>query len=271
MNHFAQIQIVLPPAPIFYVGPLPITNSMISGVISVAVMFALLLYARANVLRGKRNFVTGMIQWTIEGMYGQILDIIPDKKIAKSIAPLALTMFFTVLFTYWASVMPGIGDVVTVNGHALFRSLSTDLNFTFALAIIALIVAQGYAIKSHGVFGNIRRYAVNPFKNPIGAFEGLLEFIGEFSRFTALSLRLFGNAFAGEVLLAVVLMLSGYFASFSLPLFIAFELFIGFIQAYVFMVLTCIFTALGVASHGAPEPAHSPTSTVENEDQHLGN
>lgn len=267
MDQFASIQISLPAATVFSIGSFPITNSMISGFLSAIVMLAILFYARFQVRRGKRTFVTSLIQWAVEGMYGQIIEIIPDKKVAKGIAPLALSMFFTVLFTYWASVLPGIGEVITVNGHPLFRSLATDLNFTFALAIIALIVAQAYAIKSHGFFGNAKRYAVNPFKNPIGAFEGLLEFVGEFSRFAALSLRLFGNAFAGEVLLYVVGVLSGYAAAISLPLFIFFELFIGFIQAYVFMVLTCIFTALGVASHGAhSEPAHSPALTAANED-----
>lgn len=265
MYHFAEIQIALPPAKIFSIGPLAITNTMILGAVGVAVMLAVLWYARSNVLRGKHTIVTGLVQWAVEGMYAQILDIVPDKKVAKGIAPLALGLFFTILFTYWISVLPGVGESITYNGHPLLRGLPTDLNFTFAIAIIAIIATQYYAIKSHGLLGNVGRYITNPFKNPIGAFEGLLELVGELSRLIALSLRLFGNAFAGEVLLAVIAILSGWLAGLSLPVFILFELFIGFIQAYVFLVLTCIFTALGTASHGHPNTAHSHDLTLQNE------
>lgn len=261
---FAEtVQIALPAAKLFDIGPLPVTNTMLMGAIGIVVMIAVLLYARHNVKVGKHTFVTGLVQWAVEGMYAQVIDIIPDKKVAKSIAPLALSIFFTVLFTYWISILPGVGESVTYNGHPLLRGLPTDLNFTFALAIITIVAVQIYAVKSHGLFGNMERYFINPFKNPIGAFEGILELIGEFSRLIALSLRLFGNAFAGEVLLAVIAMLSGWFAGLSLPLFMAFELFIGFIQAYVFFVLTCIFTALGTASHGQSETAHSHAKPAE--------
>ena len=108
-----------------------------------------------------------------------------------------------------------------------------------------------------GTFGNAGRYFRNPFKDPIGAFEGVLELIGEFSRGIALALRLFGNAFAGEVLLIVIAVLTSYFSVAILPIFLGFEMFIGFIQAYVFFVLCLIFTSLAVSHHG-PSPDHSP-------------
>lgn len=261
---FAEsVHIALPAATLFSVGPLPVTNTMLMGAIGIIVMIAVLFYARRNVKIGKHTFVTGLVQWAVEGMYSQVIDIVPNKKVAKSIAPLALSIFFTVLFTYWISIIPGVGESITYNGHPLLRGLPTDLNFTFALAIITIVAVQIYAVKSHGLFGNLGRYFINPFKNPIGAFEGILELIGEFSRLIALSLRLFGNAFAGEVLLAIIAMLSGWFAGLSLPFFMAFELFIGFIQAYVFFVLTCIFTALGTAGHGHSDSAHPHSKTAK--------
>ena len=105
---------------------------------------------------------------------------------------------------------------------------------------------------------------MNPVKNPIGAFEGFLELIGEFSRLIALCLRLFGNAFAGAALLAIVARLASYAASAVLPFFMIFELFIGFIQAYVFYVLTLIFASLATASHGgAHDSAHDSANTRE--------
>lgn len=251
LNNFAasDIHVNLPVEPIFHIGSLPVTNSMILGAFGIAVMLAVFAYTISALKRGKHNHFVGLVQWAVEGMYSSVLDIIPDRKVARGIAPLALGMFFTVLFTYWCAILPGVSSI-TFDGKELFRELPSDLNFTFALAIISLVAAQYYAIKTHGVVGNIKRYAKNPFKDPIGWFEGLLEFIGEFSRYIALSLRLFGNAFAGAVLLMIVGILTGWLAGLALPFVMIFELFIGFIQAYVFFVLTVIFTALATASHG---------------------
>jgi len=265
MDNFAalDLHISLPAEAVFHLGPVPITNSIILGLLGIIVMVALLFYAAGKVKRGQYNRFVGLVQWTFEGFYKQAEEIIGDKKIARSIYPLAITIFFTVLITYWVSILPGVG-AIKWDGVLLFRGLPADLNFTFALAIITVIASQVYAIKKHGVFGNAGRYLKNPLKDPIGAAEGILEFIGEFSRLVALSFRLFGNAFAGEVLLMVISVLTSYFASVTLPFFMAFELFIGFIQAYVFFVLTLIFTSLAIQTHGHDnDPAitstdHSP-------------
>lgn len=267
-NNFATsaIHVNLPPEPIFHVGPLPITNSMIMGAFGVAVMLAVLGYSAWVLRQGKYNRFVGLVQWAVEGMYGSVLEIIPDRKVAKSIAPLALGIFFTVLFTYWCAVIPGIASI-TWDGKELFRELPSDLNFTFALAVISMVATQVYAFKAHGGMGNVRRYVKNPLRDPIGWFEGTLEFIGEFSRYIALSLRLFGNAFAGAVLLMIVGVLTGWAAGLTLPFVMIFELFIGFIQAYVFFVLTIIFTSLAISGHGDSHSAHSPAATkmVESE------
>lgn len=256
-----DLHISLAAETIFHIGPIAITNSMILGAFGAVVMLAILFYVAGKVKRGSYNRFVGLVQWMFEGFLKSTEDIIGDKKLARKIFPLAMTIFFTVLITYWVSILPGVGSI-TVGDAPLFRGLPADLNFTFALAIITIVASQLYAIQRHGFFGNIGRYAKNPFTNPIGAFEGLLEFIGEFSRLVALSLRLFGNAFAGEVLLLVIAVLTSYFSSVVLPFFMAFELFIGFIQAYVFFVLTLIFTSLAVATHGGhdDESAHNTTS-----------
>jgi F-type H+-transporting ATPase subunit a len=264
INQFAaaETHISLKAEEIFSIGPVPITNAVIFGVIGFAVTLVLLFYvARQLKGGGKKSFLTKLIQWAFEGFYNQALEIIGDKVLARKIFPLAISMFFVVLICYWLSVLPGVGSI-TYNGVPLFRALPADLNFTFALAIITLATTQIYAVQRHGAFGSIGRYFKNPFKDPIGAFEGILEFIGEFSRTIALSFRLFGNAFAGEVLLLLVGVLTSYAASVILPFFMLFEIFIGFIQAYVFFVLTLIFTSLAVASHGDHD-SHSDHSSSE--------
>lgn len=245
----SELHISLAAETIFHIGPVAITNAVLFGFFGIILMLVLLFYVAGKLKSGKSNRFVQLVQWNFEGFYNQAQDIIGDRVIARRVFPIAMTMFFTVLVTYWITVLPGVGSIFW-NGTPLFRGLPADLNFTFALAIITVVASQVYAVQKHGFFGNIGRFIKNPIKDPIGAFEGILEFIGEFSRLVALSFRLFGNAFAGEVLLLVVAILAGYFATLALPLVIAFEIFIGFIQAYVFFVLTLIFTSLAIQTHG---------------------
>lgn len=245
---------------LFTINGFPITNAMVTGLAGIIITVIILSYVAIQVRRGKYNRFVGLVQWVFEGLLKQINDVVPNPKIRRKIMPLAVTIFFVVLINYWLSVIPGL-DSIKWNGAPVLRSLTADLNFTLGLAIITVITVQAYAIRYLGVFGNGKRYLRNPFKDPVGAFEGVLELIGEVSRGTALALRLFGNAFAGEVLLIVIAVLTSYFASVTLPFFMAFELFIGFIQAYVFFVLTLIFTALAVAHNGPEHSDHSPADT----------
>lgn len=255
-----ELHVSLAAEELWRLGPISITNSVFFGGIGVLTTIALLFYAAKKLKRGQRNFLVSLVQWAFEGFHNQADEIIGDKEYSRRVFPLAITIFFVALITYWMSVLPGVGSV-TYNGVPMFRALVADLNFTFAIAIISIIASQVYAVRRHGVFGNVGRFIKNPIKDPIGAFEGALEFVGEFSRLVALSFRLFGNAFAGEVLLLLIALLSGYFSIVTLPFFIAFELFIGFIQAYVFFVLTVIFTSLAIQSHGHDDSSdHSPAA-----------
>jgi len=257
ISHFAatELHISISADPLFYVWGFPITNALFTGIIGTIITVIILAAVAISVRRGKYNRFVGLVQWVFEGLLKQINDVIPDPKIRRKIMPLAVTIFFVVLINYWLSVIPGL-DSIKWNGVPVLRSLTADLNFTLGLALITVVTVQVYAIRYLGVFGNGKRYLRNPFKDPVGAFEGVLELIGEVSRGTALALRLFGNAFAGEVLLIVIAVLTSYASSVVLPFFMAFELFIGFIQAYVFFVLTLIFTALAVAHHGPDHSTH---------------
>lgn len=249
---------------VFHIGGFPITNAIITGTIGLIITIAIFWYVAGKVKREKYNRFVGLVQWVFEGLLTQIDNVIPDKKLARKITPFAVTIFFFVIINYWLSVIPGL-DSIKWNGVPVLRSVTADLNFTLGLAVITILTAQVYAIKYLGVFGNASKYIRNPFKDPTGAFEGALELVGEFSRGVALALRLFGNAFAGEVLLIIIAVLTSYFASVILPIFMAFELFIGFIQAYVFFMLTLIFTSLAVAHESHDSDAHSPAVTPQHE------
>lgn len=253
----SELHISISADPLFHAFGFPITNGLVTGFIGSFITVLILWYVAGRVKKGKYNRFVGLVQWVFEGLLNQINDIIPNKNIARKITPLAVTIFFVVLINYWLSIIPGL-DSIKWNDVPVLRSMTADLNFTLGLAIITMVTVQIYAVRYLGVMENAKRYFRNPFKDPVGAFEGILEFIGEFSRGVALALRLFGNAFAGEALLIVIAVLTSYFSAVALPFFLGFELFIGFIQAYVFFVLTLIFTALAVEHHGPETPDHSP-------------
>lgn len=246
---------------VFTVGGFPITNSMVLGSIGFILCLWLLWHVAAVIKRGgKRSFIVQLVEWVYEGLYGTVRTVIGDEKMTRAIAPIPITLFFFILIQYYLGVLPIVGSI-SYDGVLLFRSYVADLNTTFGLAIITVVVSEIYAFKVHGIFGGIGRYIKNPLKDPIGAFEGILEIVAQMSRGIALSMRLFGNVFAGEVLLIMIAFLAQYAAAAALPIFYLFELFIGGIQAYLFFMLTTIFISLGMASHGShdehPESDHS--------------
>ena len=233
---------------VFHVAGIAVTNSMLLGFVGYAIIIALAITLARGIQNGSRSRFVLAGQWLFEVLYSMTADVLGDKRLARRVAPLAITIFFVVLVSNWLGTMPGVGPIHWGDAP-LFRGLAADLNFTFALALVTMVAVQLYAIKQHGLWGNAKRYLINPLTNPVGTFEGILEFIGEFSRFVALSMRLFGNVFGGEVLLVVIAYLSSWLGFLPLPIFMGFELFIGALQACVFCMLTIIFISLA-GSHG---------------------
>jgi F-type H+-transporting ATPase subunit a len=150
--------------------------------------------------------------------------------------------------------------------HPLFRGATTDMNVTLALAIVSVVLTQYFGLQSLGVgyFGKFIAIGgiVKAFtKRDLGCggrigalmmggidmFIGIVESISEFGKVISFSFRLFGNIFAGEVLLGVMGFLIPYIV--SLPFF-GLEIFVGFVQALVFMMLTVAFFVVAVSGHG---------------------
>ncbi|PID32009.1 ATP synthase subunit A [Candidatus Saccharibacteria bacterium] len=247
-----SLHVSLPAEPLLHVAGIPFTNAMFVGVFSYAIVLGLLFRVAHNIRAGRVTRLTTAVQWMFEGLLSTIEDVVGSKQRARQIAPLAVTMFILILTGYYLGLLPVVG-AVRWHGTELFRGGITDLNFTFSLAIVSMLAVQVFAIREHGILGNARRYFVNPLKDPAHSFEGILELVAEFSRGIALSFRLFGNVFAGEVLIAVVAFLAQWFTPLAQPVFLAFELFIGLIQSYVFFMLTVVFIALGTAKHDSGE------------------
>ncbi|HXH27251.1 MAG TPA: F0F1 ATP synthase subunit A [Candidatus Acidoferrum sp.] len=249
----ATPQISIAPETLFTLGPLPITNSLLLGLVGFATVLGLFFATTHLIKKGSRSRFMYAIVWLFEILLGMCEEVLGSREKARKVMPLAATLFIAILVNNWLGLLPLVGSI-TYNGHPLLRGFDADLNSTFALAIISMTAVQIWAIKTHGFFGNIGRYIHNPLKDPMRAFEGFLEIVAEFSRLVALSMRLFGNVLGGEVLLAVIGFISSYGAPLALPAFYVLELFVGGVQAYVFFMLTVVFIAIGSSVH---EPVHA--------------
>jgi F-type H+-transporting ATPase subunit a len=261
------VHISIAPETIFNLGPIAITNSQILGLVGALLVFGMLFYTARAVTAGKRGRFMHMMLWAFESLYDTAVEVIGDKHIARKVVPLAVTLVFFFVVNNWLGLLPIVGPI-TWDGVPLLRGVAADLNTTFALAVISIVTAQLWAMKRRGFFGNLKRYFVNPFKDPLHAFEGVLEFVAEFTRTAALALRIFGNVFGGEVLLGVIAFLTGYAAVIALPIFYMLELFVGAVQGYVFFMLTIAFISLGLPgeedAHGQePAAVHKPESVPD--------
>jgi F-type H+-transporting ATPase subunit a len=173
-----------------------------------------------------------------------------NRQRAAQFFPLLITIFIFVLINNWIGLLPGVGSIIikTAEGNVpLLRGANADLNTTLALAIVSVAAIQFYAMRELGFRRHIKKYFA---LDPIYSFVGFLELISEFSKVISFSFRLFGNIFAGEVLLIVI----AYLLPLVGPLpFFGLELFVGLIQALVFTMLTLVFLVIATADHGGEE------------------
>lgn len=230
---------------LFHIGGFPLTNTIVmTCIVSLLIVFAALILRGKlqNVPRGLQNVVEAMI----EGLWNLTQDITQDKKLSVVVFPLIATIFIFVLLSNWIGLLPGMGTVGLQEGHAVIpfiRSASADLNTTLALSFIVVFSVQFIGIATIGVVKYGKKFFVSPFHKPyfIGTFVGVLELLSEVTRMISFSFRLFGNVFAGEVLLMVMLHLVPYL----LPVpFLIIEVFVGLIQALVFALLTIVFVKM---------------------------
>jgi F-type H+-transporting ATPase subunit a len=168
------------------------------------------------------------------------------------IFPYFMTFFLFILIANWSGLIPGIGTFGffhhTEEGKELiplFRAATSDVNTTFALAIISAIATHMLSIRFTGIKDYLSRFFSI---NPLNLFIGVLEMISEMTKIVSLSFRLFGNIFAGEVVLLTVTGISAFL--FPIP-FMMLEIIVGLVQALVFSMLTFVFMAILTTPHHA--------------------
>jgi len=263
---------------IFSIGSFDVTNSIIvTVVISVLITIFAFLF-RVKITTAKKISKTqNAVEMVFDGAFSLMDGVTNNHKNSKRFFALVMTLFIFILCANWSGLIPGVGPIgiheektvveqseatrtdATTETEAsaneapgtesifvpLFRAPSSDLNTTIGLAIISLLSFQIFGIATIGFFKYLRKFL--NFKGPIEFFLGILEIVSELAKMISLSFRLFGNVFAGEVLLLVIAFLVPIIA--PLPFF-ALEIFVGLIQAFIFAMLTLVFlTVATMESH----------------------
>ena len=247
------LHIALAAERVFTLWGVPITNSLIAAWL---VMLCLIVAAYAigrnpKLIPGK--FQTAL-EWLFEFVLGYMKETLGSEALALRFFPLIATIFLFVLCLNWFEFLPFVGSVgVWENGELvpLFRTTTTDLNLTLALAAISYLVVEVTGVVVLGFLRYGSKF-VNFKEGAIGFLIGVIEFISNLARLVSFSFRLFGNIFAGEVLIAVCVS----FLPYLLPVpFMLFEVFVGLVQAAIFALLTLVFIKIAVAEPHA-EGAH---------------
>ena len=265
----------LPPLvaePILHIGSFPVTNAYINSTLAVVffiIMGFILRNKTALVPKGIQNFAEGVLEFIL----GYMDQVTHDRKKSLRFLPIVGGLFLFILVSNWMGLIPGTGSIgrwLIMHGELelvpLFRPANADLNMTLAMAVFSVAASHILGIAAIGFF----RYA-NKFikigdlihgvrKGGMGIFVALIEFMiglieitSEVAKMVSLSLRLFGNIFAGEVLLTVLAGLIAYFV--PLP-FMLLEILVGLIQAVVFSMLTLVYLTIAttpIVSHDEHE------------------
>jgi F-type H+-transporting ATPase subunit a len=257
--------------PVFHIGSFNVTNSLINSWLTVIVIFLLAFFIKLNTKKVPGKFQV-FFEIILDGALKLCDQITHSRKITEKIFPLVFTIFMFVLVNNWLGILPFVGSIgfyeEIENGAKvfvpLFRGGTADINTTLALSLMSVIGSNIFGVFSIGLWKTINKYVKlselgSIFTKirkepsvlllaPISFFVGLIELIGEMAKVASLSFRLFGNIFAGEVLLSSM---AAIFA-FVLPTpFLFLEVFVGLIQAIIFSLLAAVYFTIAAQDHSS--------------------
>lgn len=266
------------------------TNTLMAVLVVDIILIAMALAVRAATRSGEMvpKGISGAVEALLEVLYN--LTESTARKWTKTIFPYFATITLMVLFANWLELIPGVDSIGIIHhsehGYPLLqindwlaaivtggaahageagyhiipylRVPSTDLNFTVALAIVSVVMTQVIGLKAQGPryltkFFNVTTLFKKPGFGLMDLLISILELISELSKLLSFSFRLFGNIFAGSVLLFLVGSILPAGASWVQSGILLFEFFIGLIQAIVFGMLTMVFMSMATHGHGGEE------------------
>lgn len=257
--------------PILNLGNFAVTNSLIMSWITVAILVTFFISVGKKAKQNKSGKPTGIhnfFEIILEQALNLADSVTGERKKTLKLLPIVFALFLFILVGNWLGLLPGVGTIgfVEAGEHGkvfvpLLRGATADINTTLAIGFFAVVMSHVFGVIAVGAwnhfnkFFNLKAILEIPKKikkdpmivmvNPIKIFVGLIEVIGEIAKVASLSLRLFGNVFAGEVLIASMMALS----AFILPLpFMFLEIIVGIVQALVFSILTLAFMSIATTN-----------------------
>lgn len=254
---FLQVQAEKPavqPETVFEIGSFQMTNAMIMGVLVTVIflIFSLIVKKKLKLVPGKLQTIAEVI---VESFTNLLSQITGTRERGKKMLPLIGALFLYMGLSNLIGLIPGL-TAITYNGVPLFRTPTNDFNTTFSIALAMIILTQYASMKEFGLLGHLGKYfkfkeVIQGFKKSIGEgvmaivefLIGLLDIVSEIAKVVSLSLRLFGNMYAGEVLMAV---LFGALAVVIPSIWLGMNLLVGVLQALVFGALTAAYYTLAV-------------------------
>ncbi len=241
-----------PPAEIlFSIGPIPVTNSIFTAWVVIAILVLFVYFSTRN-MKLQPSGLQNLWELIVELWVG-VSEQTMGRRRARLFMPLVATSFLFILFSNWFGTLPiGYFTIVNPEGQVvpIFRSADSDLNVTAAMAIMMILLAEVLELYSLGPLGYIKGLII---PNP-------LRWLEIFTRPLSLAFRLFGNIFAGEVLLATMLSVAPY----VMFVFIGLELFVGLIQALIFSMLSLVFLSIATV-HLDGHQGHAEDESLEDE------
>jgi len=260
--------------PVYHYKNFLITNALLTSwvVVIVIIIVSFILRSKLQEIPGK---IQNLFEIIIESALSLCDQVTNDRALSMKIFPIAISVFFFILINNWFGILPlgGLGLIEKGETGAVFvpflRGGTADINTTIALAIMAVLGANIFGVFSIGIWKTFNKYVnLNVIGQiakkirkdptiiivaPITFFVGLIEIIGEFAKIASLSFRLFGNVFAGEVLLVSMAALVGYII--PIP-FLFLEILVGLIQALIFSILLVVYFTIGATDHDKHEEKH---------------
>lgn len=253
--HIEGSKPLLQPDIIFSIGGFPITNgALLTWFIGLMfLVYGLFLKGNIKLIPGKLQIFSEMV---IELIAGLIRGVSGSRAITKRLLPIVGTLMLFIVVSNSIGIIPGLSSI-TYNKLPLFRTPTNDFNMTVVLAILMSLLAHFGSIGSYGIIGHLGKFiqikeVVNGFRKSIGdgfmgliaVFLGFMDIVSEFAKIISMSMRLFGNIYAGEVMTVVLYGL----ISVAIPIpWHVMSLFSGIIQALVFSMLTIVFYTLAVS------------------------
>jgi F-type H+-transporting ATPase subunit a len=241
------ISVHLEPYILGHIGTMPITATLLTSWLAM-VLLVVAAYVVGRNLKMVPAGAQNIFEVVVGGLYDFVRDTLESEALAKKYFPILATIFLFILTMNWLGLVPGVTSIGFYEGHGDAQHFipflyppATDLNITLAFSIVAMFLIEFAGIAALGVWKYGGKF-IN-FSSPLKFVVGLIELISEIGRLISFSFRLFGNIFAGKTLLLVVM----FFVPMILPVpILAYEVFVGMIQAAVFAFLTLIFIKLAV-------------------------